>query len=1225
MRSTDRFVEVLALGIMMAVSWGTSPAGAAQRQTPETPRNAYRRVSPDGKMGRLAGSSAPRLVAANRAIYIPASAHLSGAVGTDWRTDLELHNPGAASVSVTVALLERDQDNSSPRSTTLSVGAGKSVHYDDVLQSLFSFSGAAALRLTTSGGDLLVTSRTFNDQPQGTYGQLVPSFDDSEAFTRQDPAHLIQLSQSTSENQGFRTNIGLVNLSGGTLLMKVRLFDSGGIELGTVTTWLDPYEFEQLDKIFQRVTAQEIFDGYAKVEAEFTGGSERFLTYASVIDNRTGDPVFLPALRAPAGGSLMIPAAAHVTGAGGTNWRTDLELLNPGSSQCSYTIELLARDQDNSSPDSRSFQLDPGVAVRYGDVLASMFAFSGAAALRVIPSGCTLQLSSRTYNDTANGSYGQLVPGRATVTAVPAGAAVRLIQLRESAASSSGFRTNIGIVNVTLAPVEIAIDLYDGSGNLLGRVPASRTALRPLEFRQLDRVFRTVTSAAVDDGYAVLSTDTSAGAFFAYASVIDNRTGDPVFMPELQPAGALSVTKQFEETTYYLRDIEMLSSTTGWAVGEAHWNQVGKRYVATLLKTDDGGVTWSERTTGETSGLNAVTFVGPSDGWAVGGGGLVLHTADGGATWARQTIATTDELRAVSFSDAERGWVTALRPTHWDFVGNEDNWEASLWHTADGGQTWNEQTLPEGASILHGVQFIDSQRGWAVGARYVGDNPRPEHRMVIYHTTDGGQTWAEQYAPDLQVSLTDVEFVDAEHGWAVGFVTNSGDSGGATFHTTDGGATWERLDPGHFFDLLWDVEALDRDRAYIVGANYVAAWGPPVFRTMDGGATWEKVIQERHDNEGLFGLALVGDRAIALGDHDYVATSGDAWGEYGMPHGDNLFEQKYIGTHYKLEDVFFADPDNGWAVGRKTFAPTLWGQVILHTSDGGATWVQQYEKTPPMGNLFSYFRLDAVSFVDSQHGWATGSSETFDENGWKSHGAILHTSDGGAHWEEQGEELADGLSPELFDVQFLDTQHGWALDKGHYDDATGTHSLFLAKTDDAGAHWSWVSTGVEGNLAIGFAIVQGGLHFTDSQNGWAVGGLGTIIHTADGGSSWEQQELDCGHPSCPWHLMHVIFTSASEGWISGEGGFFHTVDGGATWEPKDLGLSGDLHDVAFPTAASGWAVGDRGVIVHTRDGGAIWSPVESGIGLGLLGLHCVRADLCWAVGDRGEILRIGGN
>ncbi len=62
-------------------------------------------------------------------------------------------------------------------------------------------------------------------------------------------------------------------------------------------------------------------------------------------------------------------------------------------------------------------------------------------------------------------------------------------------------------------------------------------------------------------------------------------------MSELQPPDGLKVTRQFEETTYFLRDVEMLTSTTGWAAGESHWDRKTKRFVTTLLKTTNGGAT----------------------------------------------------------------------------------------------------------------------------------------------------------------------------------------------------------------------------------------------------------------------------------------------------------------------------------------------------------------------------------------------------------------------------------------------------------------------------------------------------------------------------------------------------------------------------------------------------------------------------------------------------------
>lgn len=179
--------------------------------------------------------------------------------------------------------------------------------------------------------------------------------------------------------------------------------------------------------------------------------------------------------------------------------------------------------------------------------------------------------------------------------------------------------------------------------------------------------------------------------------------------------------------------------------------------------------------------------------------------------------------------------------------------------------------------------------------------------------------------------------------------------------------------------------------------------------------------------------------------------------------------------------------------------------------------------------------------------------------------------------------------------------------------------LFLAKTDDGGANWSWVPTGIDGSLSVGFGTVLGGLHFTDPTNGWAVGGLGHVIHTSDGGQTWRRQDHDSPYSS----MLQVSFINETTGWIAAERGFLSTNDGGQNWTNRELGVGGDIHDLAFPNAAAGWAVGDYGSILHTGDGGATWSLVESGTGLSLLGLHCVRADLCWAVGDYGEILRIG--
>jgi photosystem II stability/assembly factor-like uncharacterized protein len=55
--------------------------------------------------------------------------------------------------------------------------------------------------------------------------------------------------------------------------------------------------------------------------------------------------------------------------------------------------------------------------------------------------------------------------------------------------------------------------------------------------------------------------------------------------------------------------------------------------------------------------------------------------------------------------------------------------------------------------------------------------------------------------------------------------------------------------------------------------------------------------------------------------------------------------------------------------------------------------------------------------------------------------------------------------------------------------------------------------------------------FVDAQEGWAVGGEGTIIHTTDGGGHWSSERSGTPH-----QLERVFFTDKAHGWAVGFGG-----------------------------------------------------------------------------------------
>jgi hypothetical protein len=230
-------------------------------------------------------------VASAQTLYVPASANAEGANQTRWRSDLQVKARGSDGATFTVEVLEHGTDNSDPLMVELTVAAGESLRLSNLLETEFGFTGTAALRLTATAGQIVVTSRTFNDDPSGTYGQTVPAVPVEQATVFGDQVSLIQLSRSADTAVGFRTNIAVVNTTGETITAEIDLYHADGTYVGTVTVDLQPYDYQQVNDVFAHAGALDVADGYAVVRTTTEGGA--FIAYASVVDNRSGDAVLL--------------------------------------------------------------------------------------------------------------------------------------------------------------------------------------------------------------------------------------------------------------------------------------------------------------------------------------------------------------------------------------------------------------------------------------------------------------------------------------------------------------------------------------------------------------------------------------------------------------------------------------------------------------------------------------------------------------------------------------------------------------------------------------------------------------------------------------------------------------------------------------------------------------------------------------------------------------------
>jgi hypothetical protein len=217
---------------------------------------------------------------------IPAVAHAPGAQGTVWRTDVAGIAAGAATgVELTYA------DGDGTMSWSGSVAAGAAFEWRDVLESLFAMAGSE-----TSSGSLEVlaseaialSSRTYNQTPDGTFGQYCPAVDLDPVLREGDLGVLAQLRRDAS----FRTNIGAVNLGDATCTVTVRLYGADGNQVGSdLALSVGAGRWQQQFDVFAAAGAGDVDVAYATTEAG--GGCEVWL-YASVVDNATGDPTTIP-------------------------------------------------------------------------------------------------------------------------------------------------------------------------------------------------------------------------------------------------------------------------------------------------------------------------------------------------------------------------------------------------------------------------------------------------------------------------------------------------------------------------------------------------------------------------------------------------------------------------------------------------------------------------------------------------------------------------------------------------------------------------------------------------------------------------------------------------------------------------------------------------------------------------------------------------------------------
>lgn len=274
---------------------------------------------------------------------------------------------------------------------------------------------------------------------------------------------------------------------------------------------------------------------------------------------------------------------------------------------------------------------------------------------------------------------------------------------------------------------------------------------------------------------------------------------------------------------------------------------------------------------------------------------------------------------------------------------------------------------------------------------------------------------------------------------------------------------------------------------------------------------------------------------------------------YGNTHSQSIddwvIQPLLTNTTEFLWGVHFVDSLNGWCAGFNT---------ILHTTDGGQTWIKQN-----INNGSHYLR--DVFFTDALHGWVVGGYFYYHP-----YGAVFYTSNGGDDWVLQSE--SDQWV--FYGIYMQDYQKGWIAGGGG-----NISGICILHTINGGENWVTQYS----NSSITEILED--ISFCNESTGWAVGSSGTVVKTSDGGNNWTVQNT-----YTPGYIREVQAISNLTAYACGTTGrFFFTNDGGSNWNYLQLPGEENLNSLYFLNENTGWMVGDLGSLFYTTNGGMNWN------------------------------------
>ena len=323
-------------------------------------------------------------------------------------------------------------------------------------------------------------------------------------------------------------------------------------------------------------------------------------------------------------------------------------------------------------------------------------------------------------------------------------------------------------------------------------------------FAQSDSLWEIQNSGVTDLLFDVTFIDTLHGwAVGDNSTIIATSDGGKTWQRQTSPVDSIF----FDKVVFVTPDV-------GYINANRKISQPDRQlYQGFLLRTSDGGHHWEVRETGLEPGYLSYDFcfITPQAGWIAAGlrdnlmpsanVGRILRTDDGGESWTNQLEQAPGLVQAIGFLDEKNGWAVMSNL----IAGSR---ATNLLRTYDGGAQWD--SLSPVSSLVDQLKIISLDTLWS-------------GRLILAKSDNGGKDWDyyDSYHNSFPASFEiynsrDVDAVAANDVWVVDTISDS--SVARVLRTTDYGETWN-VDFQMENEALYAITVLPGNHVWAAGLH----------------------------------------------------------------------------------------------------------------------------------------------------------------------------------------------------------------------------------------------------------------------------------------------------------------------------------------------------------------------------------------------------------------------